>query len=175
MQRYKIVMTYFLSEITTGSSPVISTDWSLQSSSHVFAYPSSNRRSRFWRIVTVVMRSTRTTPDQYLEAQWRVEWGLSLTKHHQRPSDIVCRDCRTKRKASKVQLDRKRRDLPQENGIKAAGLWIKSACGIEIGISIIPWEISHRSGQNSSVNGLKFRGSRWIMKGWIDTAVPSGK
>lgn len=54
-----------LSENTTGSSPGTSRNWSSQSSSHVFAYPSSNWTSRFWRMPIVAMRSSEFTPAQY--------------------------------------------------------------------------------------------------------------
>jgi len=47
---------HLLFEKTTGSSPDVSRNWSLQSSSHVLAYPSSNRTSRSRRMLTVAMR-----------------------------------------------------------------------------------------------------------------------
>ena len=47
---------HLLFEKTTGSSPLVSRNWSLQSSSHVLAYPSSNRTSRSRRMLTVAMR-----------------------------------------------------------------------------------------------------------------------
>jgi len=62
-----------LLENTTGSSPVMSTNRSSQSSSHVFAYPSSNRTSRFWRMLTVAIRSSRTESTQY-GSSVIVEW-----------------------------------------------------------------------------------------------------
>ena len=47
---------HLLFEKTTGSSPLVSRNWSLQSSSHVLEYPSSNRTSRSRRMLTVAMR-----------------------------------------------------------------------------------------------------------------------
>ena len=69
----------------------------------------------------------------------------------------------------------KQRGSPEENGINAAVLCAKSVFGMELGSSIDPWAINHRSGQNSSVKGLKFLGSRCNVRVWIDTPVPSGK
>jgi len=75
MQRYvnKSIAVYLLFENTTGSSPVMSTNRSFQSSSHVLAYPSLNRTSRFCRMLTVAIRSSKTESSQY-NLSVIVEW-----------------------------------------------------------------------------------------------------
>ena len=84
---------HLLSENSTGSSPVMSMNCSFQSSSHVLAYPSSNRTSRHWRMPTVAIRSSRTVPSQRHAKTDASEGFRSLTKHRQRLSDTVGRSC----------------------------------------------------------------------------------
>ena len=75
MRQYvnKLKAVHLLFENTTGSSPVMSTNRSFQSSSHILAYPSSNRTPRFWRMLTVAIRSSKTGSTQY-NLSVIVEW-----------------------------------------------------------------------------------------------------
>ena len=68
---------HLLFEKTTGSSPVVSRNWSLQSSSHVLAYPSSNRTSRSRRMLTVAMRSSVI---RFTQCESSVRWEDRLPR-----------------------------------------------------------------------------------------------
>ena len=62
---------------------------SSQSSSHVLVNPSLNRTSRLWRMLTVVIRSSKAI----YSAQSKYGYCTDRTENCQRLSDAICRTC----------------------------------------------------------------------------------